>query len=533
MTGRLAVDFGTSNTLLAVWDEEKKEGMPLHLPEFGRIYLQGSEEISVIPSLIHYAPSTQGESRRWIGEQVLQKGLYDSPRTFRWMKRYISHRSPYKVNLDGSQLSPFIAGKDFLTTLLVYAREELDLQDEEIALTVPVEAYEHYENWLVSTVESTGIKRYRLIDEPSAAALGYGAHIQPGNVYLVFDFGGGTMHASVILIEPEDTPGRNRRCRVLGKSGKDIGGSTIDMWLYEEVLCLNGFEPGDESIHTISNTLLVECEKLKETLTFSDQADLQVVSPDGKLTLTASLSRTAFEELLEQHGLFSEIDQTVRSAINYARERGYDQDKILAALMLGGSSQIPSVQKALRQIFGKERVYLNRPLDAVARGAAAFVAGVDFFDHIQHDYAIRHLNPAKGDYDYRTIVNRGTPYPSADPVARLVVKASYSGQKKLGIGIFEIGSQTSHTPGSLEIVFDPGGAARIMPVTPREEEQRSVFWMNEQNPTFLIAEPPAEQGEARFEVEFNIDANKRLTLTARELSTGSLALKNYPVVKLT
>jgi molecular chaperone DnaK len=532
MTGRLAVDFGTSNTLLAVWDEDKKEGMPLHLPEFGRTYLQGSEEISVIPSLIHYAPGS-GDGRRWIGEQVLQKRLYDSPRTFRWMKRYISHRSPYKVNLDGRQLTPFIAGKDFLTTLLVYANQELDFRDEEIALTVPVEAYEHYENWLVSAVESTGINRYRLIDEPSAAALGYGAHIQPGNVYLIFDFGGGTMHASVILIEPEDVPGRNRRCRVLGKSGKDIGGSTIDQWIYEEILRLNGFESGDEAIRTISNTLLVECEKLKETLTFSDQADLRVISPDSAVTLSASLSRTAFEELLEQHALFSEIDQTVRSAINNARERGYDQDKILAALMLGGSSQIPSVQKALRQIFGKERVYLNRPLDAVARGAAAFVAGVDFFDHIQHDYAIRHINPVKGDYDYRTIVNRGTPYPSSDPVARLVVKASYTGQKKLGIGIFEIGSQASRTPGALEIVFDPGGAARIMPITPREEEQRSVFWMNEHNPTFLIAEPPAKQGEARFEVEFNIDSNKRLTLTARELSTGSLALKNYPVVKLT
>jgi molecular chaperone DnaK (HSP70) len=341
------------------------------------------------------------------------------------------------------------------------------------------------------------------------------------------------MHASVILIESDDVPGKNRRCRVLGKSGKDTGGSTIDQWIYEEVLRLNGLEPGDESIRYVSNTLLVECERLKETLTFADQADLKVISPDENLTLSASLSRSAFEDLLEQHSLFSEIDQIVRSAINNARERGYDQDKIMAALMLGGSSQIPSVQKALRQIFGKERVYLNRPLDAVARGAAAFVAGVDFFDHIQHDYAIRHINPAKGDYDYHTIVYRGTPYPSADPVARLVVKASYTGQKKLGIGIFEIGSQSSRTPGALEIVFDPGGTARVMPVTPREEEQRAVFWMNEHNPTFLIAEPPAEQGEARFEVEFNIDANKRLTLTARELSTGSLALKNYPVVKLT
>ena len=529
MTGRLAVDFGTSNTLLAVWDEKRKEGVPLHLPEFGRIYQQGSEEISVIPSLIHYAP----QGRRWIGGQVLQKGLYDSPRTFRWMKRYISHRSPYKVNLEGREQTPFIAGKDFLTTLLVYANAELNLADEEIALTVPVEAYEHYENWLSSTVEAAGIKRYRLIDEPSAAALGYGAHIQPGNVYLIFDFGGGTMHASVILIEQDDNPHQNRRCRVLGKAGKDIGGSTIDLWIYEEILRLNGYGPGDEAIRGISNTLLVESEKLKETLTFTDQANFLVVSPDGNLSLSGNLSRSAFEELLEQHNLFSEIDQTVRSAINYARDRGYDQDKIMAALMLGGSSQIPSVQKALRQIFGKERVFLNRPLDAVARGAAAFIAGVDFFDHIQHDYAIRHINPSKGDYDYRTIVNRGTPYPSTVPVARLVVKASYSGQNKLGISNFEIGSQASRTSGAQEIIFDPGGAARVMPITPREEEQRSIFWMNEQNPTFLIADPPAEQGEARFEVEFNIDANKRLTVTARELSTGSLALKNYPVVKLT
>ncbi len=251
---------------------------------------------------------------------MLKKGLYDSPRTFRWMKRYISHRSPYKVILDGNELTPFIAGKDFLTTLLVYASQALNLQDEEIALTVPVEAYEHYENWLTSAVEATGIKRYRLIDEPSAAALGYGAHIQPGNVYLIFDFGGGTMHSSMILIEPEDVPGKNRRCRVLGKAGKDIGGATVDQWIYEEVLRQNGCEPGDETIRDISNSLLVECEKAKETLSFSNQADLQVVSPKGNFSLSASLSRASFEDLLEQHNLFSDIDQMVHSAIHNARD---------------------------------------------------------------------------------------------------------------------------------------------------------------------------------------------------------------------
>jgi hypothetical protein len=59
------------------------------------------------------------------------------------------------------------------------------------------------------------------------------------------------------------------------------------------------------------------------------------------------------------------------------------------------------------------------------------VAGVDFYDHIQHDYAIRYVNPTKGDYDYRTIVQRGTPYPSQEPVVRLTIKATHDGQKKL------------------------------------------------------------------------------------------------------
>jgi molecular chaperone DnaK (HSP70) len=79
-----------------------------------------------------------------------------------------------------------------------------------------------------------------------------------------------------------------------------------------------------------------------------------------------------------------------------------------AVLLVGGSSLVPSVQKTLQRIFGRERVLLGRPLDAVARGAAAFVAGVDFYDHIQHDYGIRHVNAQTGQYDYRVLVRRGS-----------------------------------------------------------------------------------------------------------------------------
>ena len=84
----------------------------------------------------------------------------------------------------------------------------------------------------------------------------------------------------------------------------------------------------------------------------------------------------------------------------------------------------------------------------------------------------------------------------------------------------------------MELVFDPSGAARLVEVEDDELDRRSHFWINEETPTFLDAEPPADQGEPCFGVEFGIDANKRLLVTANDLRTQKTVLKDYPVVKL-
>lgn len=534
MPGRLAVDFGTSNTVVAVWDEARREGVPLHMPDYGRLYQHNGEQISVVPSLIHYAQ----DRRRWIGDQVRQQNLYESERTFRWMKRYISYRSPAKKRLDGREISHFDAGRDFLSTVLTFAAADLNVRDEEIALTAPVESFEHYEDWLTGVAEAAGLPRFRLIDEPSAAALGYGAHIQPGDTYLIFDFGGGTLDVAVVLIEEEVGAGvsaspSGRRCRVLGKAGADVGGAIIDQWMFQEVLKQNGRSDADDDVRHISNALLVECEKAKERLSEHERADVTAMNPNTGTVVSAEFTLRQFEDLLDEREAFTQIDQTIRRAMNAARERGFTEENVKAVLMVGGSSMIPSVQRTVQRIFGRERVMLNRPLDAVARGAAAFVAGVDFYDHIQHDYAIRFVNPQRGDYDYRVIVKRGTPYPTQQPLARLTVKASHDGQMQLGITIFEIGEQRSRSNQPVELVFDPSGAARMVQVTPDEDERRAYFWMNEHSPTFLRADPPGKQSEARFQVEFNIDGNKRLLITARDLKTGQVTHRDYPVVKLT
>ena len=122
MSGRLGIDFGTSNTVLALWDSQHKLGQPLHIPEYGQAWDQDGETISVIPSLVHYSP----DGRIWIGDQVQQRGLVQSPRTFRWMKRYISQRSPYHIRLEERDLTPLQAGQDFLTAIFASAMQEID-----------------------------------------------------------------------------------------------------------------------------------------------------------------------------------------------------------------------------------------------------------------------------------------------------------------------------------------------------------------------------------------------------------------------
>jgi len=535
MPGRLGIDFGTSNTVVAVWDEARHEGVPLHIPDYGKQihYRHGEgpeEEISVVPSLIHYA----ADNRRWLGRQVQTHNLYESPRTFRWMKRYIARRSPVKVKLDGREISHLQAGRDFLTAVLTFAAAELNLHDEEVAFTAPVEEFEHYEDWLTGVAEAAGMPRFRLLDEPTAAALGYGALIQAGEVYLIFDFGGGTLDVAVVLIEEDISQSTGRHCRVLGKAGADLGGATFDQWLFAEVLRQNQLGDSDEIAMRLSRALLVECEHAKEQLSFQEHAAIRLGDPVSGTVLSATFTRSQFENLLDEHEAFTQMDHTIRRALNNARERGYDEESVKAVLLVGGTSMVPSVQRTVQRIFGRDRVMLNRPLDAVARGAAAFVAGVDFHDHIQHDYAVRFVDPKKNDYDYRPIISRGTPYPTREPLARMTVKASHDGQTELGLAIFELGERRAGGAApAMELVFDPAGAARITRVSSDDEDRRTHFWINEHSPTFLHADPPARQGEPRFDVEFGIDGNKRLLVTVRDLKRKQTILRDHPVVKLT
>lgn len=528
MTGRLGVDFGTSNTVVTLWNEALRDGESLPLKEYAHVQETSNGRVFVIPSLVHFG---EGDEVLY-GNQVLERNLYHSSRTFQWMKRYISQRNSADRKIDGRRINAFDAGQEFLAEILRAASDHVSSQDEEIALTVPVETFEDYSNWLAKVVHKASLFRFRVIDEPSAAALGYGAELVPDDVYMVFDFGGGTLDVAIVTIQ-ENNLEAGRYCRVLGKAGVDLGGATIDEWLFAEVLRRNGISDADDEVRTFSRMILGECERLKEALSFREHADFSVINPMTGSVVSADFSRSEFEDLLDSHNAFAQIDKTIRRALKESDLRGVSESRIKSVLMVGGSSQIPAVQKTLKRIFGNERVQLNNPLDAVARGASVFVAGMAFKDFIQHDYAIRYVNPSTGRYEYRPIVRRGTQYPSDKSVAVLTIKSSYDGQEQLGIPIFEIGGSAGVSGEQrIEMFFDQDGIPRIHTISETEFSRRQFFWINEGNPTFLRADPPGRKGEPRFRLEFAIDGNRRLLITAFDLQTSDTVFQDYPVAKL-
>ena len=532
MAGRLAVDFGTSNTVVALWDPGRKQAVTVPLAGVAVPRIHDGHEFNSVPSTIHY----QGPRVR-VGRQVLDENLLASPATFRWMKGYVAGKMRLPRRLGERNVDNFQAAEDFLLQVLLAAGQYSDFANEDLAFTVPVEAFEDYGLWLEQVAQKAGVQSLRLLGEASAAALGYAARVRPGHAFMVFDFGGGTADISVVKVEQGPQQGQPR-CQTLGKSGANLGGSVIDQWIVRHVLATSDWSESDA--RAAGGLLLAEAERCKEALSEKTEDDFTVMNPQDGRVFTRRLRRGDLEELLDEKGLFTDLNRHMDLAEFQARERGFDRDHIDLCLMVGGSSLIPSVQRLVRQRFGRERVRCERPFDAVAAGAAAYVAGMDFDDRIHHEYALRVFDRAKNDYVYRTIVPAGTPYPGpildTNPERRgqplvLTIKATNVDQTRLGLEVFEVSrreavSRSEAAP--MQLVFDQNGGARY----PACEDAEDIRHRAMGSKTFITANPPAEKGVPRFLTSFSIDGQKRLCVTVKDNLVGKTLMRDQPMVKL-
>ena len=534
MTARIGIDFGTANTVVARWDDARGRGEPIPLDGIDLTRSAGSGvRQRVVPSLVAYS-HTGGQ--RWLGAQVSERPeLLSDPdvTVFQSTKSSVTGRAIDIARTVGDRkIKARDAATAFLGDVTALAVLAVGAEDLEIVATAPVEAFDTYRDWLVREVGAgIGAVRLRVVDEATAAAVGYSARMSPGDVFCVFDFGAGTLDVSVVRVE-EPGPAGGSGVRAIAKVGLDLGGNHVDALLADHAATETGLPHGDPvTYNRVFRRLLLAAEAAKVELTTAEHADLAATDPVTGRRHHVRITRSGFERLLRDKDILGRVNRALRKALENAAAKGYPADGFAGVFLVGGTSLIPAVQDLVHLQFEPDKVHLDRPLEAVAAGAAGIAGGRELHDHIQHDYAIRHVEQASGTYSFEPLVTAGTPYPTAEPVRSITIKAIHHGQRRMGLAIYEL----THATGGgadLEIVFDARGGARTVAVTPQQRQERTTLWLNEDSPTFLEANPPAAAGVDRFRLDFRIDAQKRLTVSAFDIERRAWVLDGHPVVQL-
>lgn len=529
MPHKLAIDFGTTNSVVARWDEAQARTSVLSLPGLG---LTDPGLPALIPSLVYVEDGLAG--RIVAGQAVRAAGLDQRAdnRLFRDFKRGIVSGEPLFRRIDSADWSARDAGRHFLQAVLSALPCPPD-EIEQLVLTAPVASFSSYLAWLQETLHAIPPERVRIVDESTAAALGY-AVTEPGAIVLVFDFGGGTLDLSMVQL-PESRAqtggllhrlrggGRSQpTARVIAKSGCVLGGSDVDRWLLAEILARSGLDEaqlGDDLI-----PLLNRCEAAKIAL--SSQKSVNVAFDAAGFSHSVPVTRVDLEHLLAGHGFYTSLQETLERVLVTARRQGIFTEDIHAVLLVGGTALMPSVQRELIDIFGQAIVRADRPFTAVAEGALLVAAGLGLDDYLMHSYGLRHLDPASGQPTYDELLPQGSRCPSTRPV-EVVLGASQAGQTELElvIGVIDHShvSQVDVRVEDGQTVFFAQAhthADEITPLNPGETALR------------LPLQPPGKPGQPRIKAIFQVDAERRLRVTATDLRSGRALLDNATLLTL-
>ena len=523
-----AIDFGTSNTVIARWNRATQQGETVKIPQF-------SQEIPslppVIPSLL-YVEDAKAE-KTLIGQQVRDRGLdlANNSRCFRSFKRGIATDiQGFLPELDGINLTFEQIGEWFLKGTLADIPTNSGENIESLVLTVPVDSFEAYRLWLTDISQSLSIEQIRILDEPTAAALGYGAADQ--NLLLVIDFGGGTLDLSLIRLAEnsqqnqgfilkwgqkllaENPAQKPKIARVLAKAGKNLGGSDIDNWLVDYFATEQGLTP--------SSLVTRLAERLKIKLSGSTEAEEVYFNDETLESYELNLTRDRFKLILQEHQFFTQLDDLMSQVLQQARRNGIEVADIDSVLLVGGTVQIPAVQDWVKQYFPEEKIRCDRPITAIATGALQVAQGIEVQDFLYHSYGIRYWNRRENRHSWHPLIKSGQPYPMNQPV-KLFLGASVPNQPSIELIIGELGTETATT----EVYFD---GDRLVTRT-LNDNTTQVKPLNDKDGARTIAQldPPGNPGSDRLKLQFWVNKTGYLCLTVEDILTGE-TLQNRQII---
>ncbi|MFR5108743.1 MAG: Hsp70 family protein [Coprococcus comes] len=343
------IDLGTTYSCIAYVDETGRATV-----------VNNSEGTNTTPSVVNFASPSQVV----VGQVAKENAVIDPDNTISLVKTLMG-KTDFAISYNGEDKSPEEVSAYILRKVAEDAAKMLDTEVRDVVITCP--AY-------FGTAERTatknagiiaGLNVLEVISEPTAAALYYGcAREQEEKTILVFDLGGGTFDVTIMNISSE-------KIEVICSDGNhELGGKDWDeavmRYLAEEFISQTGFD--GEFDEYAQQDMRLKAEKAKQQLTSRDQ--VPVMLDAAGLRARINLTREKFDEITS--ALLGEAIEKTDSAIDVAKEKGYNIDEIL---LVGGSTRMPQVTKAIVDRFGMEPKILD-PDEAVAKGAAIHAVNV-------------------------------------------------------------------------------------------------------------------------------------------------------------
>ncbi|NBD32515.1 MAG: Hsp70 family protein [Cyanobacteria bacterium] len=520
----IAVDFGTTNTVISYLPPDSQAPTTLKLGNLSRLFrLRNKEgetkEVPVIPSLVFIDETHQYQ----VGEVVRSRrlGLSQPHRFFKGFKRdRAAEFQPPPREIDGIQHTPEQICQQFLEIIWTAIQQE-NLQPTQAVFTVPVGAFERYRDWFWQLAQELKIPQLQLVDESTAAALGY-AQNRPGSLVLVIDFGGGTLDLSLVRTAFGENE-QELKGEVVAKADAYVGGGDIDAWIVEDYLASIGQQREDTDETTWQNLLEI-AERLKIRLSGKEEAKESWLNEETFESYEIRLQRDRVEEILESRQLLDELREALDDIISTALRKGIQKGEIEQVFLTGGSSLIPAVQQLVVSFFGRKRVHFSNPFEAVSHGAlrAARLHSVD--DYLRHSYAIRLWEPALQQYQYHPLFEKGMAYPCEGDSFTLQV--AVDGQREIELDIGELADVSQVG----EVSYDTQG--RMTTGTVNRETRFSSLG-EEAKVCVAHLDPPGKVGRDRVTVKFAVNERRVLVGTVTDLLTQQVLVDDKEVIKLT
>lgn len=465
MAKTIGIDLGTTNSCVAVIEG----GEP--------VVIANAEGSRTTPSVVGFAK----DGERMVGQIAKRQAITNPERTVSSIKREMG--TTYKVNIDGKAYTPQEISAMILQKLKSDAEAYLGEKVTEAVITVPAYFTDAQRQATKDAGKIAGLDVKRIINEPTAAALSYGIDKETEQKVMVYDLGGGTFDVSIIEMgdgvqEVLATAGNNR----LG--GDDFDQRIIDWMIYE-------FKK-QENIDLTSDKMAMQrlkeaAEKAKIELSGVTSSSINIpyisVNATGPKHMDLTLTRAKFNELTSD--LVEKTMGPVRQALEDSGLSINDIDKVL---MVGGSSRIPAVQEAVKNLIHKEPFKGINPDECVAIGAAiqAGVLGGEVQGLLLLDVTPLSLGvETKGGIMTR-IIDRNTTIPTKKSQ---IFSTAANNQTQVEVNVLQGERQFA-----------------------RDNKQLGLFRLDG------IA--PAPQGVPQIEVTFDIDANGIVNVSAKDLGTG-------------